>query len=362
MKQWIKLETDLMQDERIQKLIQELGTSGLGLYLAMRLAIESTNERSMLLSRLMVACNPYARQSKIRKVLLEYGLFCIDGNMVLASTPAQTPADKPAQTPADVPLIVPSEHNKEIEKENKNLDTEKNSKESEGAVAGCWVEEDTELAQRRREAREREHQRAEKQLRDLNYMPSKRVLEAVPESMHKYSGELWYPYICWLFDDQGTQRYRETLLMQATNRGFMELVMRHWTAMVEQFVIHLVTWASADSIISLRNVQVMLSRYLRPTKLPGRMLGARLKWLELRDNASDERELRYYDFMQRQCPHLVEMEHTLSYAQFDELRLQYGKDQVLDVLRDMENEGSLNKRNCYETARCWLEARAIRKV
>lgn len=69
------------------------------------------------------------------------------------------------------------------------------------------------------------------------------------------------------------------------------------------------------------------------------------------------REEIFYRFMQTRCPNLLLMPEPLTLDQFLALRQDYSTEAIQDVLLDMENHTALHARNCYYTARRWLEHR-----
>lgn len=256
----------------------------------------------------------------------------------------------------------------EREKEKENTDTKKNGKETGEQPAVSELNDPEELPQHDPNNMPTEDGMPQQDpyytttadgmpLRDPNYTPSAEVLALVPEQVRRYSDKHWYPFACWLFDEQGMQRWKEALVMQSSNKPFTELVLRHWSETVTSFVEHSYCYGALETVQCKGEILQKLSLYLRPQRKPALILKARLKWMELRNNATDERQLRFYDFMSQHCPNLVAMEQSLSFEEFDRLRQSYGKDAVLKVLLDMENEPKLQKRSCFLTARVWLEHR-----
>ena len=176
-----------------------------------------------------------------------------------------------------------------------------------------------------------------------------------PEQMKRYKGELWYPYVQRLFLKENTQLWRETLMQQIYDKELVGLIDRHWDETLLMFAEHLVAWPSPHGCLSETDVRLRFRRFIIEDKLPMRILKHHLQRMELRQKATDPRELRFYDFMDQHCPHLVQMEQAMTYPQFDALRQQYGKERVLNVLCDMENDPKLHKRDCCATAQRWLE-------
>lgn len=130
MKQWIKLETDLMQDDRIVKLFSQFRLKGLATYFMIRLLSDSRKDCTV--SYILSVVGDYIGRRFIDSILSDFDLFDVDeskvvsaricsGSHACAHTDAHTDAHRDAHTiaDADVPLIVPSEHNIEKEREKK---------------------------------------------------------------------------------------------------------------------------------------------------------------------------------------------------------------------------------------------------
>lgn len=71
-------------------------------------------------------------------------------------------------------------------------------------------------------------------------------------------------------------------------------------------------------------------------------------------------EEAFLRFMNNQCPHLLNFEEPLTFDQLKTLRQAFSEAEIKSVLKDMNNKVGLEYkfRNCYDTARNWLEARA----
>ena len=178
-----------------------------------------------------------------------------------------------------------------------------------------------------------------------------------PAELEAYRGELWHGYVCELFNQRQMQSWRETLMQQIYDKELVGLVERHWAETVMQFVYHLVTWPPSKGIWSIEDLKRTFHGYLRPNRAPSRELKAYLRQLEQQDTVKDDREQRFIDFMHQHFPHLLLMDDALTFEQFDQLRHQYGKQAVLTVLADMENDTSLERRSCFDTALQWLRYR-----
>lgn len=69
-----------------------------------------------------------------------------------------------------------------------------------------------------------------------------------------------------------------------------------------------------------------------------------------------EEEKKFLEGMEREYPHLCEMEEPLTYDQWMRLADAFPKEAIMQVLSNMENRKGLEKanRSCYRTARNWL--------
>ena len=184
---------------------------------------------------------------------------------------------------------------------------------------------------------------------------------AVPEEMQQYRMEDWYNPVCELFDRSKTERWRDTLMMQTYDKELVGLAERNWAATVLQFVRHLVTWPSSRPLCTINDVKRCFSGFFRPDRAPSRDLKTYLRQLDLSRQSIDDRQRRFYNYMQKHCPHLMQMERALTCEQFDQLRQRYGKVPVLRVLDAMENTANLPKRDCFRTAEEWLFSRSRAK-
>lgn len=121
MKKWIKLETALLCDARIQQLLNSnLGYAGLGMYINIRLHLETSVYERMHINQIVTLGNGRLRPAKIQRLVEEFKLFHLsgDGFVSLARTPADASADASANAPAD-------EHLKDREKNRKEINKEK---------------------------------------------------------------------------------------------------------------------------------------------------------------------------------------------------------------------------------------------
>ncbi len=108
MLEWIKLESSILLDSRIQELLDDHGFCGLGIYVAMRTAIESISENGLPLPQVLTVGAPRTRRNKMQRIICNYGLFHISDIGLVTCAPL-TPAHTPAHVPAFIPKLT-SEH------------------------------------------------------------------------------------------------------------------------------------------------------------------------------------------------------------------------------------------------------------
>lgn len=72
---WVKIESSYTLDRRIQALLEDHGFSGFGIYVAMRIAIESINREGLPMQQVLSVCKPGASNRKMRMIIENYGLF-----------------------------------------------------------------------------------------------------------------------------------------------------------------------------------------------------------------------------------------------------------------------------------------------
>lgn len=232
MKPWIKLETALLDDERIKRLIKGLGVKGLGLYVVIRIALECRNGR-MPLAELLRFLAGYCSQRMMRSVINDFGLFGISENIVRASVPASVPACVPASVPAAVPASVPAgEH---ISDENRDIDIYS----SIGSSGGDAAADD----------------------------------DAVCFS--KYRGEPWYPRIGELLS-ANNMMWREPLLMHC---GYGALLGSHWQQAVLFFVEHVIIQNELQRMATEKDCRQYFANFSRISTPSGRALMEHLRQL-----------------------------------------------------------------------------------
>lgn len=122
MLEWIKLETFLLNDERVQALLDDYGLAGLGTYVLLRSQIDAQSGRGLPLDYVLKIGGPLARKNKYIRILRNYGLFTED-DFGLVRACALTPAPESSASEAPAPVLsadVPTE-----EEKNRNLETDK---------------------------------------------------------------------------------------------------------------------------------------------------------------------------------------------------------------------------------------------
>lgn len=116
MKKWIKLETALLCDARIQQLLNSnLGYAGLGMYINIRLHLENSVYERMHINQIVTLGNGRLRPAKIQRLVEEFKLFHLSGEGFVSL--ARTSADASANAPADEHLKDREKNRKEIKKE-----------------------------------------------------------------------------------------------------------------------------------------------------------------------------------------------------------------------------------------------------
>lgn len=125
---WIKLESDLLSDARIQTLLGDLGLSGLGTYVLIRIQIDAQSMDGLPIERALSLGGQLTRKARLVKIINNYGLFSVDEqnnlhvcalshDCVPGQTPGQTPGHRPGQRPAHRPGHKPT-----VEENIRNID------------------------------------------------------------------------------------------------------------------------------------------------------------------------------------------------------------------------------------------------
>ncbi len=112
MKEWIKLETALLSDPRIERLVKDLGTKGLGIYIVARILTDQ-NDKGCMLKTLLNDGSYFTSRRLIYQVVDHYGLFARNGSGLLRGCTLVDPrtdvctregdrADAPEDTRTDI--------------------------------------------------------------------------------------------------------------------------------------------------------------------------------------------------------------------------------------------------------------------
>lgn len=224
MKNWTKFERDLLQDERVRRLVNELGMKGLGVYTQLRIAAEC--EDGLTAEKLLRMGCLYSRRRLVSEVLYFYGLFTTDSKghvrvcsrkPVRASVRASVPASDPAGDPVGDPALVPSiGTEREIEEDVKEDDDEDD-------VTGGAAR-----------------------------------------------------YRTWLLDEASLP-WRESVMMQS---GMSRLLMAHWPEAVDYFLQHAMAQDELRRLCTVHDVRRYFCNYCKASKPSGRALMEHLLALE----------------------------------------------------------------------------------
>ncbi len=93
MKDWIKIETSLMSDPRINRLCNDLGAKGLGIYLLMRVLTDE-NVKGCKMSTLLDGASSITSRRIAGRVIFEYDLFDKIGGGLYRACPLIDPYEK----------------------------------------------------------------------------------------------------------------------------------------------------------------------------------------------------------------------------------------------------------------------------
>lgn len=101
MKQWIKLETNMMYNEGIRRLYAEHRHYGMAAYIMLRLHIEAVSDNGIPVNEAIAFGKAYSTKSIIISVIYDYGLFDISEKGLITAA-ALTNAHVDTQVDADV--------------------------------------------------------------------------------------------------------------------------------------------------------------------------------------------------------------------------------------------------------------------
>lgn len=220
-----------MKDERIDRLIEEMGLKGFGVYVLLRLMVECSDDGIADLGALVRSANAYASRRLIMRVLTDYDLFDVEGSRVRVCVDGRepgrtdTPADTLADTPADVhfPLSGKLEIYTSSSKEKEVVEEEGKAEEkvagADGGVSAVWT---------------------------------------------------------WLQDDRN-QPWREAVLMHS---GYAELLRKHWNEAVGYFISHVTAQDQQDHVMTVHDTRVYFANFSKLSTASGRSLKQYLEQLE----------------------------------------------------------------------------------
>ena len=94
MLEWIKLETNILADKRIQAMIADYGLAALGTYVLLRIHLDAHSGHGLPLDYVLNIGAPITRKKKTLSIVRNYGLFTEDdfGNVracALAPAPSR---------------------------------------------------------------------------------------------------------------------------------------------------------------------------------------------------------------------------------------------------------------------------------
>ena len=72
----IQFQSNLLTDQRIQELLKDFGTSGIGIYFMMYFRIDDLSDQGLPLDYLLKLCSRHVRRGKALSIISNYGLFC----------------------------------------------------------------------------------------------------------------------------------------------------------------------------------------------------------------------------------------------------------------------------------------------
>lgn len=229
MKLWIKIDTNMLGDERFERLIAGHGMKGLGTYLMIRLKMEFLANDQCQKHMLIEACRSHARRNLLEDIISNYNLFFVDENQLVsvnntgsyACVPALVPAHAPMHTPDPVP---------------------------EGAPEGVPAH------------------------------GSSRRHDSIEENRIENS------FIKELLHDQHTQ-WAETVCMQS---GYGLLLRKYWAQAVEQFNQHVIAYDKLHEVQTTRDTRYYFNSFVKTSVKSGQNLRQYLQQLENDSRASDE--------------------------------------------------------------------------
>lgn len=149
------------------------------------------------------------------------------------------------------------------------------------------------------------------------------------------------------------QIWREAVCLQHPKAR--PLLEAHWDLCIDCFWQELIATGGDFFVHNIGKAKSYFCNYLaKPRNLT--KIKSRLRELEGKPPL-DNSEERLLLFLQQRCPHLLEMDEPLNYAEFSALCEHHPLAEIQSVLIDMNNRSPLNYRSCYQAAESWLNYR-----
>lgn len=239
MKPWIKLEYSLLKDARMERLVDELGTKGLGVYAIVRLLVECRNGGEISMTELLQAGSEYTSRRIISRVVNDYDLFCVNDDglvcvcvrkSVRESTPASTRADVRTSVREGEPIISKEKENKELEGEGEKAPT----------------------------------------ISTTDFSSPQGAIDNVRQ---------------WL-TDKNNLIWREPMMMQS---GYGLLLQRHWSEAVEFFIQHMLAQDKLNAMYNEHEAKQYFTNFSKVGVGSGKALMEHLSKLNDNDNVNDNR-------------------------------------------------------------------------
>lgn len=230
MKPWIKLETSLLSDPRINRLMDDMGLGGLGLYILIRMNIECMGEGSLTQDQVWAVCKKYTRISKMMRIFYDYDLFDIREDLHVRM-PAHVPAPMPAREPGHMPEPMPGRMPEHV-------------------PIGIEIE----------------------QNKEIDGDGEKPTTTATMDSIQKVRQ--------WLLDD-GNLIWREPMMMHS---GYGSLLQLHWPEAVEFFIQHMLSQDKLDRMYNEHEAKRYFANFSKIGLGSGKALMEHLSALQSHDN------------------------------------------------------------------------------
>lgn len=217
MKPWIKLEFSLLQDARIERLVEELGTKGLGVYTIIRLLVECRNDGEMSINQLLAEGSEYTSRRIISRVVNDFDLFTVDDDgLVRASVRACVRESAPASVRTSVRASV-------------RTDAHASVRTGEHIVLNFKEKENIEI--------------------DIEGEGEKAPTTSSMDSIQRVRE--------WLLDDSNLI-WREPMMMHS---GYGSLLQLHWPEAVEFFIQHMLAQDKLDRMYNEHEAKQYFSNF-----------------------------------------------------------------------------------------------------